>query len=186
MGALIGSTLGKAVDGERLLFFFGLLMLVVGGMMLRPKPTGAVDERPVGLATDLRVAIIALIAGVASGFFGIGGGFLIVPALMLATGMPMIKAVGTSLLAVGTFGLATAINYALSGLVDWTLATEFIGGGVVGGVLGMMLALRLGQSKGVLDRVFRGHYICGCLLCSLPKRRSFRWARGEDLTGLVN
>jgi uncharacterized membrane protein YfcA len=44
--------------------------------------------------------------GAASGFFGIGGGFLIVPGLVFATGMPMINAIGTSLFAVGAFGSA--------------------------------------------------------------------------------
>jgi uncharacterized membrane protein YfcA len=90
----------------------------------------------------------------ASGFFGIGGGFLIVPGLMLATRMPMIKAVGSSLLAVGSFGLATAINYSLSGLVDWRIAGEFIAGGIVGGLAGMMLANRLSHSKDTLTRIF--------------------------------
>jgi uncharacterized membrane protein YfcA len=56
--------------------------------------------------------------GAFSGFFEIGGGFLIVPGLIASTGMPMINAVGTSLVAVTAFGLTTAYNYALSGLVD--------------------------------------------------------------------
>jgi uncharacterized membrane protein YfcA len=90
----------------------------------------------------------------ASGFFGIGGGFLIVPGLMLATRMPMIKAVGSSLLAVGSFGLATAVNYALSGLVDWSIGGEFIAGGIVGGLVGMMVANRLSQEKDTLKRIF--------------------------------
>ena len=51
-----------------------------------------------------------------AGFFGIGGGFLIVPALMLATGMALPSAIGTSLVAVTAFGLATAGSYATSGL----------------------------------------------------------------------
>jgi hypothetical protein len=90
----------------------------------------------------------------ASGFFGIGGGFLIVPGLMLATRMPMIKAVGSSLLAVGSFGLATAVNYSFSGLVNWPVAGEFIAGGVVGGLLGMTLANRLSAQKNTLNRIF--------------------------------
>jgi uncharacterized membrane protein YfcA len=73
---------------------------------------------------------------------------------MLATGMPMINAIGTSLLSVGAFGLATALNYAASGLVDWWLAMEFIGGGVAGGLLGMMLATRLSGYKNILNRLF--------------------------------
>lgn len=56
--------------------------------------------------------------GLFSGFFGIGGGFLIVPGLVLATGMPLAYAIGTSLVGVASFGAATATSYALSGLVD--------------------------------------------------------------------
>jgi hypothetical protein len=56
-------------------------------------------------------------SGAFSGFFGIGGGFLIVPGLVASTGMPMLMAAGTSLIAVTAFGLTTAANYAFSGLV---------------------------------------------------------------------
>lgn len=155
-GAFAGSTLGKVIDGQRLLFLFGLLMILVGAMMLRPRKTSASSERPADLKTSLVTAAVAFAAGSASGFFGIGGGFLIVPALILATGMPMINAIGSSLLAVGSFGLATAINYAASGLVDWPIAFEFIAGGILGGVLGMMLANRLSAGKNTLNRIFAG------------------------------
>jgi uncharacterized membrane protein YfcA len=154
LGALAGSSLGKHVDGEHLLFLFGLVMLVVGAMMLRPRQPNAAPERTVDLATCVITGAVAFVIGSASGFFGIGGGFLIVPGLILATGMPMINAVGSSLLAVGSFGLATALNYAVSGLVDWPLALEFIAGGVIGGVLGMLLANRLSTGRNTLNRIF--------------------------------
>ncbi|WP_429933639.1 sulfite exporter TauE/SafE family protein (plasmid) [Agrobacterium vitis] len=154
LGALAGSSLGKAMDGERLIFLFGILMVVVGALMLKPRKPTSVENRPVDLRMCLVTAAVALAAGAASGFFGIGGGFLIVPGLMLATGMPMINAIGTSLLSVGAFGLATALNYAASGLVDWWLAAEFIGGGVAGGLLGMMLATRLSAYRNILNRLF--------------------------------
>ena len=154
LGALAGSTLGKLVDGERLLFLFGLLMILVGLMMLRPRKAAAPSERLIDFKSSLVTAAIAFAAGCTSGFFGIGGGFLIVPGLILATGMPMINAIGSSLLAVGSFGLATALNYAASGLVDWPVAFEFIAGGIIGGILGMMLANRLSAGKNTLNRIF--------------------------------
>jgi len=98
---------------------------------------------------------IGAATGVFSGFFGIGGGFLIVPGLIAATGMPMLNAVGTSLVAVTAFGLTTALNYAASGMVDWPLAGVFIAGGVVGGHGGTALARRL-SSGGTLRTVFAG------------------------------
>jgi uncharacterized membrane protein YfcA len=156
VGALGGSSLGLLVDGRRLLLAFGALMLVVGALMLRPRrPTGG-EARPVDLKMGLATGAIGLGAGIASGFFGIGGGFLIVPGLMAATGMPIINAIGSSLLAVGTFGLTTALNYAAAGLVDWGLAAQFIAGGIAGGVVGMMLATRLAGQKATLNRIFAG------------------------------
>ncbi len=154
LGALTGSTIGKLVDGQRLLFLFGLLMIFVGAMMLRPRTVVGAVERPHDLNAILITGGVAFLTGCASGFFGIGGGFLIVPGLILATGMPMINAIGSSLLAVGSFGLATALNYAASGLVDWPLAFEFIAGGVIGGILGMMLANRLSSGRNTLNRIF--------------------------------
>ena len=154
LGALVGSSIGKAMDGQHLLALFALLMMVVGGLMLKPRRAGATAQRPVDLRMCLLTALVALMAGMASGFFGIGGGFLIVPGLMFATGMPMFSAVGSSLLAVGALGLATAVNYAASGLVDWPLAAEFIGGGILGGLVGTALAARLAGKKGLLNRIF--------------------------------
>ncbi|MUZ71476.1 TSUP family transporter [Agrobacterium vitis] len=154
VGALAGSSLGKAMDGTRLLLLFGIVMLVVGVWMLRSRKAVAAAPRPVDLRMCLTTAFVALVSGAASGFFGIGGGFLIVPGLMLATGMPMINAVGTSLMAVTAFGLATAVNYALSGLVDWALAAEFILGGLLGGIVGTLSATRLSAHKNTLNRMF--------------------------------
>ncbi|MBB4065377.1 sulfite exporter TauE/SafE family protein [Gellertiella hungarica] len=152
LGTLAGSTLGKWMDGHALLFLFGLLMLAIGALMLRPRSATARLEAS-DTRTCLRTGALALATGAASGFFGIGGGFLIVPALMFATGMSMINAVGTSLLSVGTFGLATAANYAHSGLIDWPVAAEFVAGGAAGGTAGMLLATRLAGMKSVLNRI---------------------------------
>ena len=92
--------------------------------------------------------------GALSGFFGIGGGFLIVPGLIAATGMPMISAVGTSLVSVSAFGATTAANYALSGLIDLRIAALFIAGGLAGGVGRGQARRRLSQRKSALRLVF--------------------------------
>jgi uncharacterized membrane protein YfcA len=101
-----------------------------------------------------KLAAYGLGAGAFSGFFGIGGGFLIVPGLTAATGMSMINAVGSSLVAVTAFGLTTAINYSLSGLVDWALASAFIAGGLFGSMIGTELARVLSKQRGQLSVVF--------------------------------
>ncbi len=153
-GALAGSQLGKAIDGHRLLALFGVLMVLVGALMLRPRAEARVpcyDAR-----SSMRCAVLAFFAGTASGFFGVGGGFLIVPCLLFAYSMPMIDAIGSSLLAVCAFSTATAANYARSGLVDWPVAAWFVVGGILGGLVGIRLAGRLGEDKDTLRRLFAG------------------------------
>ncbi len=151
VGAIVGSTIGKAFDGRKLLFLFGCLMVVVGILMLRSSDRE--DPPDYETRSDFKVASLALCAGVTSGFFGIGGGFLIVPCLLFATSMPMIEAVGTSLLAVAAFSVTTAANYASSGLVDWRIAALFVLGGIGGGWLGMRLATRLCEKRDLLRRL---------------------------------
>ena len=158
LGALAGSTAAKMLDGEKLLALFGIVMIVVGAAMLRrPDIAGNPNVRlsaetarellPLLLGTGLGV-------GVFSGFFGIGGGFLVVPGLILATGMPLIFAVGTSLIAVSAFGAATAANYAISGLINWPLAALFVLGGIAGGAAGVALGNSLTTRKQALSRMF--------------------------------
>jgi len=153
LGAWLGSTLGKAMDGHHLLALFAVLMLVVAFLMVRGRHGGGADRYPLP-HTVPRLGVVGLGAGGLAGFFGIGGGFLIVPGLMFASGMEIINAIGTSLFSVGVFALTTAGNYALSGLVDWRIAVEFIIGGVIGGWLGAFGARRLARTRGALNVVF--------------------------------
>ncbi len=153
-GAFAGSTLGKMVDGQWLLALFAVLMIVVAGLMLRAR--GREGDASVRLNRENfpKLVGIGVGAGALSGFFGIGGGFLIVPGLLLATGMPTLNAVGSSLLAVMAFGLTTAANYAASDLVNWTLAALFIAGGACGGLLGVRAAQSLSTRRGALNTMF--------------------------------
>ncbi len=155
VGAFAGSTLGKNFDGQKLLFLFAILMLIVGALMLRSRNAQGTPGAACNRENAPKVLGYGLGTGVFSGFFGIGGGFLIVPGLIASTDMVMINAVGTSLVAVTAFGLTTAANYAFSGLVDWLLAGVFIAGGVAGGVVGTSIAKRL-SGGGQLKTVFAG------------------------------
>lgn len=155
VGALAGSTLGKAMDGQKLLFLFALVMVAVGVLMIRGRKAKGDPAAQCTRTNAPRVLGYGLGSGAFSGFFGIGGGFLIVPGLIASTHMPIVNAVGTSLIAVTAFGLTTALNYAASGLVDWTLAGLFIAGGVAGGLAGTAVARRL-SGDGKLTLVFAG------------------------------
>jgi uncharacterized membrane protein YfcA len=153
-GAFVGSTLGKAMDGQKLLFLFALLMILVGVMMLRRRAVAGDPGVHLSSGNAPRLVGLGLLTGALSGFFGIGGGFLIVPGLMLATGMPIINAVGSSLVSVAAFGTTTAANYAVSGWVDWPLAAIFVAGGAAGGLPGARLAHSLAGRSGILNSVF--------------------------------
>lgn len=154
-GALAGSTIGILVDGKRLLAAFALLMLIVALMMLRRRDE-CIAPSPASRFRDARLVASGAGTGALAGFFGIGGGFLIVPALVLSCGMSLVTAIGTSLLSVALFGLTTAANYALADLVEWRIAAEFILGGLAGGYLGVLFCCRLSRVPGRLNAAFAG------------------------------
>lgn len=158
LGAAIGSTVGKTIDGDRLLALFGLVMIVIAVSMGR-KPASAgepdvhLDFSTAGRLIP-RLGVVALATGFLSGVFGIGGGFLIVPGLVMATGMPLINAISSSLVSVTSFGATTAANYAISGLVDWWIAGLLLAGGAVGGYAGVKAAGHLAGKRKALSLVF--------------------------------
>ena len=158
VGAALGAEAGKAMNGAHLLTAFGGLMVVVGILTIRGRKGG---EDPgvhldAGSARRLmpRLVGLGLAVGLLAGFFGIGGGFLIVPGLIAATAMPIGVAVGSSLVVVTALGITTAASYALSGYVDWTLVGLLATGGAVGSVAGRLVGSRLAQSKNLLNRGF--------------------------------
>jgi len=154
VGALVGSTAGKAFDGRKLLFLFAILMAVIGALMLRRRGHTGDEGAAYNRRNAPKVVGYGVGTGLVSGFFGIGGGFLIVPGLIASTGMPILSAIGSSLVAVTAFSLTTALNYAISGLVEWPLAFAFAGGGVVGSLAGTRIAKRMSSTRGLLTTVF--------------------------------
>jgi len=171
VGAAAGASFGKAVDGTKLLALFGLLMIMIGLVMLRPRRGGT--DRDVMLTGETAAQLLpsllgfGFLTGAASGFFGIGGGFLIVPGLVGATAMPILNAIGSSLVSVTAFGLTTATSYALSGLVDWPVAGLFVLGGFAGSLFGTRLSHRLAGRGRTLSLIFAaivvaaGLYVAG-------------------------
>jgi uncharacterized membrane protein YfcA len=156
LGSFLGSSLAKAVDGQRLLLFFAVAMAAIAlSMMRRPRSEGDPQVHITGRLM-MKLAPLGVLTGLAAGFFGIGGGFLIVPGLMLATGMTMANATASSLVSVSLFGAATSLNYAASGLVDWPVAGLFILGGVGGGLLGVRGAASLAGHALLARRLFAG------------------------------
>lgn len=165
-GALLGSRVAGLADPAATMWLFTALLVVVASVMWRrarverrtdpqEEHAGWITWRPFSI--DLRRAVVVLAvasgSGVLTGFFGVGGGFAIVPALILLLGLPMGLAVGTSLLVI-TLNSVTGVAGRLGGGLDlpWTLITVFTGAAILGTVVGGRLGRRLDPS--VLQRAF--------------------------------
>lgn len=153
-GVLIGSSVGLLTGSNYLLLLFSILMIGIGFFMfLGKRRSGKRQRKTVDKGTVYpKVSLFSMITGFASGFFGIGGGFLIVPALMYSAKLEINEAVGTSLLVVGTFGVVTAIRYGLSGQLLYVVSIFYILGGVLGGIIGTRIST--GMEKNKLKKVF--------------------------------
>jgi len=145
-GALGGAALATRVEGRHLLLGFAVAMALVGVSMLFPRRSLGDPGVRLDAKMTLKLAPVGLATGFAAGFFGIGGGFLIVPGLMAATGMTLAHAAASSLVSVVLFGAATSGTYAASGMVDWAVFAALVAGGAAGslaaGPVSHMLATR--------------------------------------------
>lgn len=143
----LGALLNKQFKGPVLLLFFALLMIYIGYLMTRKKSVKDDTDVP-GTVNYPRIILLGFITGFASGFFGIGGGFLLVPALYLGAKLKMKEAIATSLFTIflfGTFGLA---SYIIQGReVNLLMSAVFVIGGSLGGIIGAWYAKRLNQAK---------------------------------------
>ncbi|OKB68398.1 permease [Serratia marcescens] len=155
VGALAGSQMGKITDGRYLTLPFSMLMLVVAGLTLK-KNTLAGSASP-SLPSSVHPAIVwpsVLALGGVAGFLGIGGGFLVVPALVWFFRFSLIEAVATSLVVVSALGLSTSASYAMSGKVSFAITCWLIVGGLLGGVAGVALTERLKKREGIINTLY--------------------------------
>lgn len=157
IGVFLGATLGLVTSSRNLLFLFSILMIVIGIYMYIQKSrenskVKKVDVSDGKTSETAKVGTYSVLTGFASGFFGIGGGFLIVPSIMYSKRISINEAVGTSLLVVGTFGMLTAIRYAFSGDVIYSVSMLYIIGGVFGGIIGTKISV--GLNTNFLRKIF--------------------------------
>ncbi|WP_232628722.1 sulfite exporter TauE/SafE family protein [Methylobacterium sp. Leaf118] len=153
LAALLGAGLGKQFDGARLQGLFALVMLAAAGLMIRRRFRPGLAPADARRESVPKLVGFGGATGLMSGFFGIGGGFLVVPGLVAATGMPLVSAVGCSLVVITAFGLTTGLSYALSEMVDWVLVLAFGAGGAGGGLLGLRLRAACAVREGLLETV---------------------------------
>lgn len=143
VAAFVGARVSRLVPDHLLLVLFAVLMLLIAALMLRrsrtpPSPHG--DHAP---AAWWRIILGGAGVGFLTGFLGVGGGFLVVPALVLLLGMDMADAVGSSLVVIALNSAAGLLGHLGEGALPWALIAVFLGGGVAGLVLGARLARRL-------------------------------------------
>ncbi len=156
VGAGLGARLNALTPGAVVLLLFGVVMFASAAAMFRssrraPAKPVAFHE-PRDAASLLRLAGAGLAVGVLSGFFGVGGGFLIIPALLLTVRAPIHLAVGTSLCAIALQSAGGIVGYVQLGKVNFALAAWFLAGGAVGTFVGMQLAGRVSGRR--LQQVF--------------------------------
>jgi uncharacterized membrane protein YfcA len=138
VGAYAGGRVAEFIPGTVLLVAFALMMLATAVAMIRGRrapSTPAHTDLPVG-----RVLLDGVVVGLVTGLVGAGGGFLIVPALVLLGGMPMSAAVGTSLLVIAMKSFAGLAGYLASVEIDWPVALAITGAAVIGSLLGSRLS----------------------------------------------
>lgn len=151
-GAYGGGRIAAYVPGAALLIAFALMMLATAVAMLRKSRRGGEPEPPHRGQPLRRVAVEGLAVGAVTGLVGSGGGFLVVPALVLLGGLPMGTAVGTSLLVIAMNSFAGLAGH-LSGVrIDWGLALMVTAAAVAGSVVGARFAGRIPQAA--LRRAF--------------------------------
>jgi uncharacterized protein len=148
-GAFVGAWLNRLVSGPVILLLFGFLMITVAVRMALDKRG---DTGPLAQGSPWPALGTGLVVGAMTGFFGVGGGFLIVPALVLVLGFPMRLAIGTSLVIIAINSAAGATAHMGSGTVNLSLAALFIIGGFVGASVGGRLAGRVDETQ--LSRAF--------------------------------
>lgn len=157
LGAVFGAHASTQIDGNVLLAAFAVLMLAVGGLMAyrqrHPLHEATVDHtEPIirfspsfacQCPRAAKVLLTATAVGLLTGFLGVGGGFLVVPALVLALGLPLRTAAGTSLVVITLTSVsALLVRVGVGSPPDWAAVGLLAGTAVVGGVLGARLASR--------------------------------------------
>lgn len=169
VGTMIGTQLGLMTPPGNLVFFFALLMLVIAARILLnnsarkdfPNNHGSVRRlvvfskftifRKSNFLASHRLKLMGLFVGLAAGYFGIGGGFLIVPSL-LYSGLSISNAIGTSLIPVSIFGATTALGYSLQNHINIVISLLFAIGGAGGGFIGSNMLARI--PKNIATNVF--------------------------------
>lgn len=145
LGSFLGARAAVGIPAEVLMSAFAVLMLFVAALMWRRQRRGKKAAASAEAAVrPVPLVLAATGVGLLTGFFGVGGGFAVVPALVLVLGLSMPAAVGTSLLVIA-INSATALFFRLGNGVDldWAVIGGFTVFSVIGSLLGARVAARI-------------------------------------------
>lgn len=151
--SVLAAQLAKGLSDTVVLTGFAVVMLLAAGVMWRSsraRPEG--EGGPAVRASPLRSAVAGAGVGALIGVFGVGGGFLAVPALVAAAGFTMADAVGTSLLVIAVNAGAALTTRASGSTIDWSVVAPFAIAASIAAVGGQRVAARV--SAPVLQRAF--------------------------------
>lgn len=154
IGAFAGGLIGGRIPGTVLMIAFAMMMVATAAAMLRRRrPSSASSIREERISHRWwRILIDGLAVGLITGMVGAGGGFLVVPALVLLAGLSMPAAVGTSLMVITMKSAAGLGGYLTTVALDWTLILMATGAAVAGALLGSRFTDRIPEAR--LRRAF--------------------------------
>ena len=150
-GVFLGKYIIAAVNPASLTIAFGVFLLYPVGMMLLGKPPKGAKVRLRGWSSGPRyyllIGVIGLLAGVATKVFGIGGGTVFVPSLVVLLGIDIVTAVATSLFVMVPIALISAITSWMAGTLHWALALPLILGIIIGAQIGPRVGKRIPKKR---------------------------------------
>ncbi|MAF90573.1 MAG: sulfite exporter TauE/SafE family protein [Bdellovibrionota bacterium] len=180
-GTFLGAKLSQFLTGQMQLLLFAGIMLIAAAFMVKDRKGDEENSEKLEVKELNYLLIVAegIFVGIITGLVGVGGGFLIVPALVLMTGLPMKRAVGTSLLIISLKSFAGFIGYI--GLVEipWDFLLKFTIASAIGIFIGTYLVQFLSQKK--LKKAFAVFLIFMGIYILYQNRASFGLAQLESV-----
>jgi len=151
--APIGSYVSQGLSDKVLMVSFSILMITIGiWSLIKAKVMSGAEKsicESIALKCIIALLVSGAIVGTLTGFFGVGGGFLIVPALVFITAMPIKRAINTSLLVVFVVSISGFISHYEEEHMSWYVAGMFI----IGSVIAMLIATKL--KKRLNDKILQ-------------------------------
>jgi uncharacterized membrane protein YfcA len=145
-GAIVGAYLSSYLALDAFKIIFAIILLITGLYIIQPSSIKEDRVKKISRASMLFTYTIGFVAGTVSSLFGIGGGIVFVPVLVVIFGMPMFKASPTSQLAVFITSVAGSITHSVLAHPDYTLAVFLSAGATIGGQIGAKISYRVKES----------------------------------------